>query len=813
MMPVVKKDMRFNGAFCRAGLFLSVIMGGGVVRAGDKLDMSFIQGGAGVNAEMWAALNGSYAPGRYLVDISLNNKDAGKQILDVTPQDAEALCLADSWLKKSGIYISWDYFREGYDASRQCHVLSKAASVTVDFDIATQSLSIAIPQKGLTKIPENVEWDYGSSAFRVNYNANANTGRNNTSAFGSADLKANVGHWVVNSAATTSGSNGGDSKTSVDMFTATRAIRSLSADLAVGKTQTGNSLLGSTGTYGVSLSRNNSMKPGNLGYTPLFSGIANGPSRVTLTQNGRTLYSEVMPAGPFTIANVPLYNSGDVTMKVTGDNGGEQTQVFPLSVISGQLSPGQHEFNMAAGLPDDDSGMVGGVFAASYGYGFNGLTLQAGGVFNQDWQGGSAGAVIGLGSLGAVSADGAYMVAKYQTQPNRSGNKVQLAWTKQLEATNTGLRLSWSRQDENFEMMSSFDLSNHPTELLQKENKGRRIKDEWNGGISQPIGGLLSLSISGWQRSYYSPSGRYSNTGDKGQERGVTGALSTQMKSVNLNIGASSSRNSQGVNNWALSASVSVPFTLLERKYSSSTSISSNSAGGVGLTSGVSGSLSDRLAYGMGGGRDSDGGISSYLNASYGGDHAWMSGALNQSASGGTSGSLSASGSMLGMPDAGGIVLSRTTGDTVAVVSVKDTPGVKVTSANGETDSDGNLVVALNSYDWNTVTIDGGTLPLNTELTSTSQKVVPSEKAVVWMPFQALKVRRYLLQVKQKDGAFVAGGTWALDSKNTPLGFVANNGVLMINAVDVPGDIMLGQCRIAAAKLQETEKLQEMMCE
>lgn len=430
MVCNANKDRHFKKAFCRAGLSLAVAMGTGAAHAGDKLDMSFIQGGAGMNAEMWAALNGNYVPGRYLVDISVNDKDAGKQILDVTAQDAEALCLTESWLNKSGIYISRDFFREEYDTGRQCYVLSKAASVKVDFDIATQSLSLAIPQKGLSKKPESVEWDYGSSAFRVNYNANANTGRNNTSAFGSADLKANVGRWVVNSAATASGSQGGDSRTSVDMFTATRAIRTLSADLAVGKTQTGNSLLGSTGTYGVSLSRNNSMKPGNLGYTPLFSGIANGPSRVTLTQNGRTLYSEVVPAGPFTIANVALYNSGDVTMKVTGDNGGEQTQVFPLSVIGGQLSPGQHEFSIAAGLPDDDSDMAGGVLAASYGYGFNGLTLQAGGVFNQDWQGGSAGAVVGLGSFGALSAEGASMAAKYQTQPSRRGNKVQLAWTK-----------------------------------------------------------------------------------------------------------------------------------------------------------------------------------------------------------------------------------------------------------------------------------------------------------------------------------------------------------------------------------------------
>ncbi|EEE8967942.1 hypothetical protein DC244_24350 [Salmonella enterica subsp. enterica serovar Typhimurium] len=151
--------------------------------AGEKLDMSFIQGGDGVNPEVWVALNGSYAPGRYLVDLSLNGKEAGKQILDVTPQDSNELCLTEAWLTKAGIYVSADYFREGYDATRQCYVLTKAPSVKVDFDVSTQSLALSIPQKGLVKMPENVDWDYGASAFRVNYNANANTGRNNTSAF------------------------------------------------------------------------------------------------------------------------------------------------------------------------------------------------------------------------------------------------------------------------------------------------------------------------------------------------------------------------------------------------------------------------------------------------------------------------------------------------------------------------------------------------------------------------------------------------------------------------------------------------------
>ncbi len=798
--------------FRRAALALAIsaVFASVATVAGEKLDMSFIQGGAGVNPEVWAALNGSYAPGRYLVDLSLNGKEAGKQILDVTPQDSNELCLTEAWLTKAGIYVSADYFREGYDATRQCYVLTKAPSVKVDFDVSTQSLALSIPQKGLVKMPENVDWDYGTSAFRVNYNANANTGRNNTSAFGSADLKANIGRWVVSSSATASTGDSGENSATINMFTASRAIRLLSADLLVGKTSTGDSMLGSTGTYGVSLSRNNSMKPGNLGYTPVFSGIANGPSRVTLTQNGRLLYSEMVPAGPFSITDVPLYTSGDVTMKVTGEDGREQTQVFPLAVMNGQLSPGEHEFNLAAGLPDDDSDMDGAVFAASYGYGLENLTLRTGLVFNQDWKGASAGMVVGLGWLGAVSVDGAYASAKYR-DGSHSGNKVQLAWSKQLETTNTGLRLSWSRRSEEYEDMSSFN----PSEVYSQVNQGRRVKDEWSAGISQPVGKLFSLSLSGWQRSYYPASAisAHRQQKDSGKERGVTGTLSTQIEGVGVNLSWTGSRNAEGENNWSASASVSVPFMLLDRRYSSSTSVSTSKDGGTGFSTGLSGSLNDRFSYGFGGGRDGDGGASSYLNASYSGDRAYLSGALNQSSSGGTSGSVSASGSVLAVPAAKDIMFSRTTGDTVAVVNVKDTPGVKVTSGDGQTNSDGNLVVPLNSYDWNTVTIDAGTLPLSTELTNTSQKVVPTDKAVVWMPFDALKVKRYLLQVKQRDGEFVPGGTWARDSKNTPLGFVANNGVLMINTVDAPGDITLGQCRIPAARLQDTEKLQEITCE
>ncbi len=772
--------------------------------ADDKLDMSFIQGGGG--ADIWAMINNNYIPGKYLVSLSLNGKKTGKQILDVTPQDSKSLCMSEEWLTKSGIYISKDYFRDVYNATRQCYLLSEAPYVNVSFDLSTQSLEISIPQKALVNRTTNYEWDYGTSAFRVNYNVNANTGRNNSSAFGFADMKANLGNWVLDSSAAISGGDDYHSA-SINMFSASRAIQSLSADFTIGKTATGDSFLGSIGTYGVSLNRNNSMKPGNLGYTPVFSGVANGPSRVTLVQDGRLLHSEVVPTGPFSITDIPIYTGGDVTMTVTGEDGREVIQHFPLALIAGQLNPGQHEFSIGAGIPDDNSALNGGVLAASYGYGMGNLTMRIGGVFNQDWLGERFGGVLPLGYLGAVSIDGAHAVSKYHDR-NRSGNKVQFSWSKQLSITNTGLQLSWSRQDVGYENISSFK----PRTLWKQENYAHNIKDELNAGVYQSIDGI-NLSVSGWQRTYYNAStvSDYYNPNDK-KDAGVTASLSTQVKNISLSLAGSGVRSSLGNNNWSISASVSIPFMLFERRYSSNTSVNTSQYG-TGISTGISGSLNDRFSYSFSSGRDADSSVSSYINASYSGDVAYLNGALNNSQVGGTSASLSASGSVLAVPIAKDVIFSRTTGDTVAIVHVKDTPNVKVISDNGETDGKGNLVVPLNSYSRNIVTVDVGTLPRNTELTTTSIDVIPTDKSVIWLPFDAMKVKRYLLQVRSRTGEFISGGVWARDNKNTPLGFVANNGVLMINSVDALGDITLGECRISAAKIQDTDNLQEIMCE
>ena len=75
------KESVTSSFFRRGGLALAVsaAFASATGIAGEKLDMSFIQSGVGVNPEVRAALNGSYTPGHYLVEMSLNGKEAGKQ--------------------------------------------------------------------------------------------------------------------------------------------------------------------------------------------------------------------------------------------------------------------------------------------------------------------------------------------------------------------------------------------------------------------------------------------------------------------------------------------------------------------------------------------------------------------------------------------------------------------------------------------------------------------------------------------------------------------------------------------------------------
>lgn len=764
-----------------------------------RLDMSFIQGGAHIDPVTWDMLNSAYMPGRYLLDVTLNGEGKGKQMLEVMPEDKEGLCLSMAWLVKAGIYIKPDYFEEGFDKGRQCYALEQARSVRVDFDATTQALALTIPQVGLGAAPSELDWDYGEPALRLNYNANTNVNQVDTTAYGSASIKANVGKWVFNGSSSISDGNG-----ELSLLTGTRALQDWKADLTLGKTYVGESMLGGVGINGFTLSSNNSMRPGNIGYAPVFAGVANSHARITLTQMGRTIHSEVVPPGPFAISDIALLSSGDVEMLIVEADGSERRQRYPLTVMGGLVKPGQHEFTLSAGVKDEtdvEYKTPGAMASLSYGYGLEALTLRTGGVFHSQYQGASLSVVSSLGDIGGVSLEGAYARAQYDTQPDRQGSKVKLGYSKSLE-TGTSIQTTWGRQlTPDYVEFSEFSPQDPKQELL------RRSKNDISLSVSQSLGRGLSLGVSGWRRDYWHSTAT---------EEGITGSIGATVKGVGVSLAGSYSQGSEYSDNYSVSLSVSVPFDLFDKPYSLSNTVSSDSNGRVYATTGMSGSFNDRASYSVSGGGGNDGSRQASFSTGYQADKASMYMNVNQNqgkSNSSTTGSASVSGSLLALPRQGSVVLSRNISDTIGVVNVQGAQGVKMQSGMETTDSSGNLVVSLSSYGANSVTVDASTLPSNMELTSTTLDVMPTGQAVLWMPFETWKVRRYVLQVRQRDGKFVPGGSWALNAQGAPLGFVAPNGVLMLNLVDAPGDMTIGDCHLSAGTLKETDQLQEVKCE
>lgn len=759
------------------------------------LNLEFLQGGGNAQAAEFLSENTRYFPGRYFVDVQVNGVAMGKQLLTITPEEHNQLCFSPAWLANVDVYLRPEFFASAYRTTDGCFALGTQPDTRVEFDVTTQSLLLTIPQAGLTKADESLDWEFGNNALRLNYNINANKYRNDVSYFGSTSLLANIGEWVANGSASVTKNNA-----SLSFFTVSKALLSLQADIILGKTSVSAGELGGLSTYGATLSSNNSMRRQMQGYTPVFSGVATGSARVTLQQGNTVLYSELVPPGPFVIDNVTVLTGGDVVMTVTENDGYVTQQVFPITLINGQISPGEHEYSVSLGVIDNNNPEgtpTGALGAFSYGYGLEKLSLRAGALLGSKFIGITGNVTTQLGMFGSMSAGVSATQSRY-SEGDRQGQKSTLTYAKTFDF-GTSIQMSYNRLSDQYDTLGEYNS-------LQYSDFARRqrMKEDLSIGFSQPLWKGTSVSVNGWERRYWYQT-------DK--QQGVTGNLSTRIGQVNLSVAGSYYKTGQD-NQYSISTSVSIPFSIFDRNINSFASMSTGKLGGTSYSAGTSTMLTDKWAISASESWGGESTIGSQTNlwTSYDANLAQLSGQINHSSSG-TTGSGSMMGSIMYLPANNSVILSKNVSDTVAVVNVHDAPGVSLMNGLSKTDRNGNVIVPLSRYQLNTVTIDASTLPSNTELSITSKKVKPTGNSVTYLPFQSVQVKRYLLQVKGPTGEFMSPGVWATSESGTPLGFVANKGVLLINTVDALGTLKFPDCQVPASALTESNVLQEVKCE
>lgn len=758
------------------------------------LNLNFMQGG-GAQAAAFLSTANRYFPGRYWVDVQVNGEPVGKRVLTVTPQEQSALCFSPEWLADVQVYLRPAFYQLTYQAARQCYVLAEQANTQVMFDLATQTLNLAIPQAGLAKAGDALDWEFGNSALRMNYNANANKNQDGVDYYGSGSLLANVGEWIVNGSASLT-----QEEQTVSIFTLSKALLSLQADLVMGKTGVSSGELGGLSTYGLTLSSNQSMRRQTRGYTPVFSGTAQGHARVTLRQGNTILYSEMVPPGPFSINDVTVLNGGDVVMTVTENDGTTTREVFPITLISGQISPGEHEYSVSVGVIDNDNPEgtpTGGLAAFSYGYGLDYLSLRTGALLGSQFTGVTGEVTSQLGSLGSVSVALSGTQSRYD-EGNRQGHKNTLTYAKSFD-TGTSVRVGYNRLSEQYDTLGEYNDTDYA-----RFAERQRLKQDISIGFSQPLWRGATFSVNGWQREYW-------RRDDK--QRGVTGNFSTRFGPVSVSLAGSQYKTGND-SQYSFSTSVSIPFSVFDHDFNTFASMSGSKSGSNSYSAGASTNLTDRwsLSANESWGGDGSLGTQTSVWTAYDGRLAQLSGQMTHT-NNGTFGSGSVSGSMMYLPADNSFLLGKNISDTVAVVHVPGGQGVSMLGSLDKADRNGNLMVPLSSYQLNTLSIDASTLPPNAELSVTSKPLKPTQGSVTYVPFEAMTVKRYLLQVTRPNGQFIPAGEWGYSESGAPLGFVSHNGVILINSVDTLGVVRFSDCTIAGTQLTDSSRLQEVVCE
>ncbi|ONG16597.1 fimbrial protein [Escherichia coli] len=740
-----------------------------------ELNLDFIQGTSVIPSIL--KTDTTLPAGQYVVDVLVNNERTKRANLVITEEDEtnDSLCLTPEWLDNAGVMMK-----------KNAYLLSKT---------------------------DPARWDYGVNGGRLKYYGNFNkTVHNDFNAFGNLDAAINLGRWVLSSNMNISRSDNKTELTSSDLTLST-AISQVQGDLLLGKSQTRTELFSDFNFYGAALRSNSNMRPWeSRGYAPDISGIASTPSRITVKQNGYTVYSRMVPAGPYRLDDLRPMGNGDLVVTVEDESGNKIEQIYPVTTLPTLLRPGDFQYNLAVGKKNNsneldkafhsDSGLF---WLGSLDYGFSTTTLNSAFILNVDYQAGGLGVTQMLGGLGALSLSANVSKASYDDGEVKTGESFSAKYAKSFSARTDLQLLTYRYQSKGYVEFVDFN----PVDSWRR--RGGNQKSRYEARLSHRFDDTY-LSGSYWRQDYWIR---------EGHDTGGTLSLSTSFDGVSVFLNGTHSRYVWSDKaDYSVSLNLSVPFDLKGTRNYSSNSVGYTRTSGTTFNSSVSAMPTDRFNYSLSANAGSKGNRGASASASYAFDaiqtNMGVSRSYSKHGNSQTSFSGSISGSVLGTAETGPLFTKESSG-TVGIISI---PGVKGVSVNSSmpTNSRGNTVVWLSEYSENSININMDNVPDNMEFETTSYKVVPTEGAMVYRKFGFENVLRYILRVKDAQGNYLTGGD-AKTEQGLNAGFISNNGVLLMNMLAEPTSVSVDtgdgkQCRFSMAGLKaNTNKVQEVRCE
>lgn len=774
--------------------------------AEDALNLNFLQGVAKNNIPEILSSDKKYPSGKYVVDVIFNRENFGRQLLEVDKKDGNALCLSSDWIARTELPLRLSQFEKQYDNVRQCYRIGDFPDVRIDLDYGAQTLRFSVPQIALKDSISGESWDYGIPGFRLSWSGNASkSSTNKEQLYGNFDLNANVGRWVLSGK--TSGFN--DRGFTSPETTLSTVIAPVRGKLLIGKTLTASTLLPDFSFYGISLRSDSNMVPWSIrGYAPQISGVAATNARVTVSQGEYAISSEIVPPGPFSLNNIRPVGNGDLTVTIEEEDGSKTVRTYPITTLPTLLRAGDFNYSIAAGTREDREGNshdVKDIFTmGSLDYGFVPFTLNLATIIHSNYQSAGMGVTKDFGLPGALSAsinasrsifDNDY--TQYNRRNTKTGVSGLMKYAKGL-TTSTNLQLiSYRYTGEKYVDFSGFDQKN----LYSRDNR----KERYEAIVTQRFGNAF-VNASGWIQSYRN------NNRDSGANLNISTVFEKMSLSFGANYGKYQINDSE---DFGVSMSFSVPFSAFERPNYNTNSVSFTRSGKTTFNTGVSGNVGELLSYNLSSGiSDNVKSASAYAGLSFDKMQTGMSVSQSNNLRGM---SLSASGAVIATQPTG-VLFSREQNNTIAVVRLKDIPGVRF-NGSAPTNKNGVTAFYISPYNKNEIRINTEQVPDNIELMNSAYNVVPTERAIVFRDFAHSEIKRYIFRVVGKDGKPVMAGSQARTEQNINAGFVSNGGILLVNVLAEPKEIIVRQqngkqCQFKMQNMVAgVNKIKEVRCE
>ncbi|MGC0851220.1 fimbria/pilus outer membrane usher protein [Pantoea agglomerans] len=794
MARTVSLNKKTGRIFYRSfmALFLTAATQTAFAEKAYDFDESFVKNLPGVKVDVARYATGNpIDPGIYTLDIFLNGRQISRENVQVVREGAGTkACLSYDLVKslsiKDTVFSSQQ--AEELRSGKQCIALEDVVKEShAAINSADMQMDISIPQIYLLRSARGYVapefWDKGETAFTLNYDTNyyrsVNDGREYDSFYGRALAGFNLGGWMFRHEGSLSWrrQQGDESHhyNAINTYVQ-RDIPQLKSRLLLGEGNTSGELFDTLSFRGAQISTVDQMWPDSQrGYAPEIRGVARTSAQVTVSQNGSKIYETTVSPGPFNITDLyPTGYGGDLDVTVKEADGSETRFSVPYAAMTRLKRPGMTFYSVTGGVSrKDNMAYTPSVYQGTIQHGFtNSLTGYTGILGSDNYISALLGGAFGL-PIGAISLDITGAQTKYGDE-KKQGVSYRATYSKKLAQTDTNFTLAAYRFSSSgyYSYDNALQINNY-----YKKNKSdginylSRPKQRFSMTASQNFGESYgNIYLTGFIQNYWNSTG----TNTQFQL-----GYNNRIGRVSYTLSANRLLYSTGGHDTQLSLDFSIPLGSESKNYV--TGSATHNKEGVTAQTAVNGVLgeNDQYSYNVGASRDIDNKKSGSVSGQYRSPYSMLTASYTKgenyySASGG------ASGAVVALPD--GINFSAYQSTTYAVVTAADAEGARVLGyPNIVLNGSGRAVVPnLNPYRINELAIDPKGIPLDVELESTQQRVIPVEGAVVRLDYKTSKGKPLLIRANQPDGNALPFGASVNDENGNLVTTVSQGGQIYV---------------------------------